>query len=79
MHIHQIDPQSLLIGKTLADTQLRKKTGAVIVAIDRKGKNLVSPGPETVLVAGDQLFVFGEKEQIRLADEYLRLAGTTEV
>ena len=77
--MHQIDPQSLLIGKTLADTQLRKQTGAVIVAIDRKGKSLVSPGPETILMAGDQLFVFGEEEQIRLADEYLRKAGTTEV
>ena len=79
VHVHQIDPQSLLIGQTLADTQLRKQTGAVIVAIDRRGKNLVSPGPETVLMAGDELFVFGEKDQIRLADEYLRKAGTTEV
>ena len=79
VHVHQIDPQSLLIGKTLADTQLRKRTGAVIVAIDRKGKNLVSPGPDQVLEAGDQLFVFGEKEQVRAADEYLRSAGTTEV
>jgi len=79
VHVHQIDPQSLLIGKALADTQLRKQTGAVIVAIDRKGKNLVSPGPETVLEAGDQLFVFGEEEQVRAADEYLRSAGTTEI
>ena len=79
VHVHQIEAQSLLLGKTLAETELRKQTGAVIVAIDRKGKNLVSPGPETVLQAGDQLFVFGEKEQIRAADEYLRRAGTTEV
>ena len=79
VHVHQIDPQSPLIGRTLAETELRKKTGAVIVAIDRKGKNMVSPGPETVLEAGDQLFVFGEKEQIRAADDYLRRAGTTEV
>ena len=79
VHVHQIDPQSSLIGRTLAQTELRKKTGAVIVAIDRKGKNMVSPGPETVLEAGDQLFVFGEKEQIRAADDYWRRAGTTEV
>jgi len=79
VHVHQIDPQSPLIGRTLADTQLRKKTGAVVVAIDRKGKNMVSPGPETVLEAGDQLFVFGEEEQVRAADEYLRTAGTTEI
>jgi len=51
----------------------------VVVAIDRKGNHMVSPGPETRLEAGDQLFVFGEKEQVRLADEYLRKAGTTEV
>jgi len=79
VHVHQIDPQSPLIGRTLADTQLRKKTGAVVVAIDRKGKNMVSPGPETALEAGDQLFVFGEEEQVRAADEYLRTAGTTEI
>ncbi|NBT89355.1 MAG: cation/H(+) antiporter [Verrucomicrobia bacterium] len=79
VHVHQVDPQSLLLGKTLAETHLRKQTGAVVVAIDRKGNHMVSPGPETRLEAGDQLFVFGEKEQVRLADEYLRKAGTTEV
>lgn len=79
VHVHQIDPQSPLIGQTLADTQLRKKTGAVVVAIDRKGKNIVSPGPETRLEAGDQLFVFGEEGQVRAADAALRNAGTTEV
>ena len=79
VHVHQVDPRSLLIGKTLAETHLRKETGAVVVAIDRKGNHMVSPGPGTRLEAGDQLFVFGEKEQIRLADEYLRKEGTTEV
>jgi K+/H+ antiporter YhaU regulatory subunit KhtT len=79
VHVHQIDPGSRLVGQTLADTQLRKQTGAVVVAIDRKGKNMVSPGPETVLEAGDQLFVFGEEEQVRAADGYLRTAGTTEI
>lgn len=79
VHVHQIDPSSSLIGQSLADTQLRKKTGAVVVAIDRKGKNIVSPGPDTVLQAGDQLFVFGEAEQVRVADEVLRNAGTIEV
>ena len=79
VHVHQIDPQSPLVGRTLADTQLRKQTGAVIVAIDRKGKNMVSPGPETVLEAGDQMFVFGEEQQVRAADQYLRTAGTTEI
>lgn len=79
VHVHQIDPSSPLVGQTLAETQLRKKTGAVVVAIDRKGKNTVSPGPDMVLQAGDQLFVFGEAEQVRAADEALRNAGTTEV
>ena len=79
VHVHQIDPRSPLIGKTLAETGLRKKTGAVIVAIERKARNMVSPGPETALEEGDQLFVFGEKEQIRAADEYLRREGATEV
>jgi K+/H+ antiporter YhaU regulatory subunit KhtT len=79
VHVHQIDPTSALIGQTLAETSLRQRTGAVIVAIERKGKNFVSPGPETRLEAGDQLFVFGEAGQIRAADDYLRQAGTTEV
>lgn len=79
VHVHQIDPTSALIGQTLSETSLRQRTGAVIVAIERRGKNLVSPGPETRLEAGDQLFVFGEAGQIRAADDYLRQAGTTEV
>jgi CPA2 family monovalent cation:H+ antiporter-2 len=79
VHVHQIDPQSPLIGKTLADTQLRKKTGAVVVAIGRRGRNLVAPGAEARLEGGDELFVFGEADQVRAADEYLRTAGTTEI
>ena len=63
------------MGRKLIETGLRTQTGAVIVAIERGGKSLVSPGPEEFILAGDHLFVFGEGAQLESANQLLGQAG----
>jgi len=51
----------------------------VVVAIERKGGSVVSPGPEVKLAEGDELFVFGERDQLGLAEEFLTRRGVSGV
>lgn len=71
-HVHEESPW---VGRKLMETGLRAQTGAVIVAIERKGRSLVSPGPDEVIQSGDQLFVFGENNQMALAGRLLEQSG----
>ena len=57
---YRIDRRSTLVGRTLADAQVRRKSGAVVVAIKRiDGDTLMSPEPTTVFDAGDTLILVG--------------------
>lgn len=72
---YQVHEESPWIGKTLQETGLRARTGAVIVAIERSGQSLISPGPSEILRNGDQLFVFGEGGKMLLANQLLEESG----
>ena len=74
---YEVHEDSPWIGKTLQETGLRARTGAVIVAIERAGQSLISPGPAEVLRNGDQLFVFGEGAKMLLANQLLEDSGIT--
>ena len=72
---YQVREDSTWVGRKLIETGLRTQTGAVIVAIERGGKSLVSPGPDELILSGDQLFVFGEGVQMESANQLLGQAG----
>ena len=74
---YQVHGESPWIGKTLQETGLRARTGAVIVAIERAGQSLISPGPTEVIRNGDQLFVFGEGAKMVSANQLLENSGIT--
>jgi CPA2 family monovalent cation:H+ antiporter-2 len=50
---------SLAAGRTLAELDLRTRTGALILSVVRNEQPLPTPGPETRLAAGDLLVLFG--------------------
>jgi CPA2 family monovalent cation:H+ antiporter-2 len=54
-------------GRTLAETELRRQTGASVVAIVRDRTMLPAPAPETTLVAGDRLGLIGTEESLDAA------------
>ena len=63
---------SILVGKTLADTRIESSTGLIILALVRSGQNETLPSRQTVLRGGDQILVQGRITQFM---ELQRLSG----
>ena len=61
-----------VIGKRIRELQLRTATGASIVGIERHGTNIINPGPEEELQAGDQVFLLGTPNQLVAAKAVLQ-------
>jgi CPA2 family monovalent cation:H+ antiporter-2 len=76
---YRIGEGSPFIGKTLQETGLRNESGVVVVAIERESGNVISPGPYEKLFTHDELFVFGEEDQLIRAEEYFNSRGVTAV
>ncbi|MCP4676323.1 MAG: potassium channel protein, partial [Deltaproteobacteria bacterium] len=65
--IEQIDlPQdSPLVGQRLADTNIRKATDVLVIAVrNETGEYIYNPGPDTVLSANATLIVLGSVDSI---------------
>lgn len=62
---------SAIVGKTIAEVNLRALTGASIVAILRDGHLMANPKSATVFQAGDILGVIGETIQVQQAKSVL--------
>ncbi|CAN5510201.1 cation:proton antiporter [soil metagenome] len=60
------------VGKMISELQLRSKTGASIVGIERRGINIINPGPTEELEAGDHLLLIGRTEELIVAKELLQ-------
>ena len=57
-----------LVGQTIADANLRARTGASIVALNREGQLIANPKSMTVFQVGDRIGLIGEQEEIEAAD-----------
>ena len=68
---------SALAGKTLAQADIRSRTGASVVAFIRDGKLTANPKSMTVFQAGDRIGLIGEQDQIEAARDLV--AGPPEV
>jgi K+/H+ antiporter YhaU regulatory subunit KhtT len=58
-------------GRTLAETELRRRTGATLVAVSRGDATAVHPSPPDRIEAGDVLCLVGDERQIAAARELL--------
>ena len=58
-------------GKLIRELQLRTKTGASAVAIERGGVRIINPGADEELKVGDQLLLLGHRNQLDAARVYL--------
>jgi CPA2 family monovalent cation:H+ antiporter-2 len=56
-----------LVGQTLAQADIRARTGASVIAIYRDGQLLANPKSQTVFQDGDQVGLIGEPEHIAAA------------
>ena len=71
----RIPTDSPFAGQTVAQSELRTRTGALIVSVRRGADDLPAPVPEFRLAADDELVVMGEPHQLTAARELLTGRG----
>jgi monovalent cation:H+ antiporter-2, CPA2 family len=64
-----VEENSFADGKTLAETDLRKKTGVTLLAIKRGDEIIEHPTLKTKFLPGDTAYILGNPEQANLATE----------
>jgi CPA2 family monovalent cation:H+ antiporter-2 len=62
-----IVPGAPAAGRLIRELQLRTSTGASVVGIERKGVNIVNPGPDDDIAVGDQVLLLGREEHLAQA------------
>ena len=76
MHIERIPlaPTAPAVGRTLAETGLRSRTGALVLSVRRRESDIATPQATFRFAAGDVLVVVGQRPQLKAA--YKLLTGT---
>ena len=79
MHVEQITlvPQAPAVGRSLAETGLRSRTGALVLSVRRGERDIATPDAMFRLAAGDVLVVVGQRQQLRGAHKLLTGAEPT--
>lgn len=62
-----------LVGRSLADIDLWKKTGATIAALRHKGTTVPYPGPDLALCEQNQIYVVGTAQQLKAVERLLEV------
>lgn len=66
-----VEPGSAFEGREIRETELRKKTGATVIAVVRNGESTISPPPEFRIQKGDVLVLVGSHEALERSFERL--------
>lgn len=61
---YKIPPDSVVLGKTIGDLEIRKTTGAVIIAAIGDDETVINPGPQYALTAGKTLVLAGKRNHL---------------
>ncbi len=72
LEVFRVEEGSALEGKTLAESHLRRETGASILAVQEDGRFVVNPPVTARLCSNQSVVVFGSPEQIARAAELFR-------
>ncbi len=67
----KVSAASPAAGKLIRELELRTRTGASIVGIERGGANIINPGPDEELQPGDQVLLLGTPSQLKAAQSAL--------
>ncbi|HIP62600.1 MAG TPA: potassium transporter TrkA [Archaeoglobus profundus] len=73
--VHTYRIPKYLHGKTIEELKIRRVTGATIIAISKKDRNIINPPPSTKFEEGDIIVVIGEHDQIRRFEELILRRG----
>jgi CPA2 family monovalent cation:H+ antiporter-2 len=67
----QVEPGHTGLGRSLQELDLRRSTGATVIAIVRSGEAITNPGPDLRLQADDILVLLGGHQELDKAVELL--------
>ncbi len=56
---------SILVGKSLADSRIGSAAGLIVLALERRNRTELMPSRQTVLQGGDKLYVQGRLDRFR--------------
>jgi CPA2 family monovalent cation:H+ antiporter-2 len=73
----RIHEGNMLIGRTLADANLRARTGASVVALLRAGQLIANPKSMTVFETEDQIGLIGDQAEIEAVEELFSASNST--
>ena len=74
----QLQPGSPAIGKTLKDLDIRRASGATVIAVVRNGEAATNPGPDYLLQLDDILVLLGAHRDLDEAAGLLTQRGQVE-
>jgi len=74
-----LEERSPVVGKLIGEIQLRTKSGASVVGIERTNEeNVINPGPDEELKAGDRVLLLGNEAQLASAEVLMTAAAEKE-
>ena len=69
-----VSPNSIIIGKTLQESELKEKFGVTIALIERGHKKIMAPGRDTLLMSFDRLYLIGTDTELSAAKKIIEAA-----
>jgi CPA2 family monovalent cation:H+ antiporter-2 len=69
--IFRLDDSSAAAGKSIRELDLRRRTGATVIAVVRGERPYPNPGPDLILEDGDSVVLTGGHSEIELAFDFL--------
>lgn len=67
--IHTYIVNKNLAGKSIGELAIRRRTGVTIIAVSRKGRNIINPPPSFSFEQGDVLVAIGEHDQLKTFED----------
>ncbi|WP_262249140.1 cation:proton antiporter regulatory subunit [Parapedobacter soli] len=67
----KVSKDSPSLGKSIGELEVRKRTGASIIAAIKEGDSIINPGPDYVMSADTTMVVAGKRNHIKLIKEIL--------
>lgn len=69
---YEITPASHLVGKTIKDSQFYQNTNMTIVALNKGGSMILTPGPDARFDVGDVLVAMGDIEDFHSLERWMK-------
>ncbi len=74
VHLTSFDvtPESVVVGKSLLELQVREKYGINVAVIERGNRTILAPTRNELLFPKDKLYVFGSDEQMEAFRQFIQ-------